>query len=44
MSFIDVWLPGVDVQDNATVRLDADNEPQPDALLRLEPQVENLHS
>jgi len=31
--------PGVDVQDNATVRLDADNEPQPDALLRLEPQV-----
>jgi len=30
---------GVDVADNATVRLDLDNEPQPDALLRLEPAV-----
>lgn len=30
--------PGVDLQDNATVRLDADNEPQPDALLRIEPE------
>ncbi|BAC89464.1 Uma2 family endonuclease [Gloeobacter violaceus] len=28
--------PGVDIGDNATVRLDLDNEPQPDALLRLE--------
>ena len=28
--------PGVDLNDNATVRLDADNEPQPDALLRIE--------
>ncbi len=28
--------PGVDIEDNATVRLDADNEPQPDALLRIE--------
>ena len=28
--------PGVDLGDNATVRLDTDNEPQPDALLRLE--------
>ncbi|HEY9704574.1 MAG TPA: Uma2 family endonuclease, partial [Allocoleopsis sp.] len=27
---------GVDVLDNATVRLDIDNEPQPDALLRIE--------
>ncbi len=27
--------PGVKVGDNATVRLDADNEPQPDALLRI---------
>jgi Uma2 family endonuclease len=27
---------GVDIADNATVRLDADNEVQPDALLRLE--------
>lgn len=32
------WLatPGVDLNDNTTVRLDLDNEPQPDALLRLE--------
>jgi len=30
--------PGVDLADNATVRLDIDNEPQPDALLRLEPE------
>lgn len=28
--------PGVEVSDNATVRLDLDNEPQPDALLRLD--------
>lgn len=28
--------PGIEVLDNPTVRLDADNEPQPDALLRLE--------
>ena len=28
--------PGVDLADNATVRLDPDNEPQPDALLRKE--------
>jgi Uma2 family endonuclease len=28
--------PGVELSDNATVRLDADNEPQPDALLRIE--------
>jgi Uma2 family endonuclease len=31
--------PGVDFGDNATVRLDIDNEPQPDALLRIEPLV-----
>jgi Uma2 family endonuclease len=30
-----VATPGVDVADNATVRLDGDNEPQPDAFLRL---------
>lgn len=29
--------PGVQLADNATVRLDIDNEVQPDALLRLEP-------
>ncbi|NEO94692.1 MAG: Uma2 family endonuclease, partial [Moorea sp. SIO3G5] len=28
--------PGVEVGDNATVRLDADNEPQPDASLILD--------
>ncbi|MCC5615221.1 Uma2 family endonuclease [Nostoc sp. CHAB 5836] len=28
--------PGVQLGDNCTVRLDADNEPQPDALLRIE--------
>ncbi len=30
--------PGVDFSDNATVRLDLENEHQPDALLRLEPR------
>ncbi len=30
-----VATPGVQVGDNPTVRLDADNEPQPDALLRI---------
>ena len=29
--------PGVDLYDNVTIRLDMDNEVQPDALLRLEP-------
>ncbi|MGL5195729.1 MAG: Uma2 family endonuclease [Chroococcales cyanobacterium] len=35
------WMatPGVGFYDNATVRLDEENEPQPDALLRLEPAV-----
>lgn len=27
--------PGFEVGDNATVRLDTDNEPQPDGLLRI---------
>ena len=31
--------PKVDIADNSTVRLDLDNEPQPDALLRIEPEV-----
>src|SRR3954468_16283789 len=31
--------PGVELSDNATVRLDLDNEPQPDALLRIEPEA-----
>jgi Uma2 family endonuclease len=30
---------GVDLADNTTLRLDNDNEPQPDALLRIEPEV-----
>ncbi|MEB3826344.1 Uma2 family endonuclease, partial [Phormidium sp. CCY1219] len=35
------WMatPGVYFYDNATLRLDEDNEPQPDALLRIEPEV-----
>ncbi|MBD2181279.1 Uma2 family endonuclease [Aerosakkonema funiforme] len=32
----EVATPGVETLDNTTVRLDADNEPQPDALLRIE--------
>ena len=31
--------PGVDLGDNATVRLGVDTDPQPDALLRIEPQA-----
>ena len=34
-----IATPSVRLGDNATVRLDMDNEPQPDALLRLEPNV-----
>jgi Uma2 family endonuclease len=34
-----VSTPGVDLQIDATVRLDDDNEPQPDALLRIEPAM-----
>lgn len=41
-AYIMTWLgtytaftPGVGVADNSTVRLDGDNEPQPDALLRI---------
>lgn len=44
--YIIAWLgvyraatPGVRMGDNSTVRLDLDNEPQPDALLRLEPAL-----
>ncbi|HIE26382.1 TPA: Uma2 family endonuclease [Candidatus Poribacteria bacterium] len=44
-SWIMTWLgvycsatPGVQLADNTTVRLDPDNEVQPDALLRLEPE------
>jgi hypothetical protein len=31
------YTPGVSVGDNTTVRLDLDNEPQPDALMIIEP-------
>jgi len=33
------FTPGARVADNATVRLDFDNEPQPDVLLRIEPEA-----
>ena len=33
------FTPGVQAADNATIRLDLDNEPQPDALLRIEPEA-----
>jgi len=36
--------PGVEVLDNATVRLDLDNEPQPDALLRIETEGQSIIS
>jgi Uma2 family endonuclease len=44
-SYVMGWLvlykahtPGVQVSDNSTVRLDLDNEPQPDALLLIAPE------
>ena len=33
------YTPGVEAADNTTVRLDLDNEPQPDALLRILPDA-----
>ncbi len=36
LGFYQANTQGVEIADNATVRLDADNEPQPDALLRIE--------
>ena len=48
-SWVLTWLgiycaftPGVRVADNVTVRLDSDNEPQPDALLRIDPETGGL--
>lgn len=40
------WIatPGIELSDNATVRLDPDNEPQPDALLRIESGGQSLIS
>jgi Uma2 family endonuclease len=44
-SMLVTWLgnywsatPGTDIGDNGTVRLDGENEPQPDAMLRILPQ------
>ena len=44
--FVVAWIsvyvastPGVDFGDNATIRLDMDNEPQPDVLLRIDEQL-----
>lgn len=42
MGWLSIYVavtPGVMVCDNATVRLDLDNEPQPDALLRIESEL-----
>ncbi len=36
LGFYTAATPGIELGDNATVRLDADNAPQPDALLRIE--------
>ncbi|NET40833.1 Uma2 family endonuclease [Okeania sp. SIO2B3] len=36
--------PGVQLGDNSTVRLDGDNEPQPDALLRIENDGQSIIS
>jgi Uma2 family endonuclease len=36
LAIYDAATPGVELADNATVRLDFDNEPQPDALLRID--------
>lgn len=35
LSFYQAFTPNLQLGDNSTVRLDADNEPQPDALLRI---------
>jgi Uma2 family endonuclease len=37
LGFYRAMTPGIQGSDNATVRLDLENEPQPDALLRLDP-------
>ncbi len=36
LGFYAAATPGIELGDNATVRLDADNAPQPEALLRIE--------
>jgi Uma2 family endonuclease len=39
LGYYGAHVPGVDMGDNATVRLDQENEPQPDVLLRLETEL-----
>lgn len=39
MGMYAAFTQGVRLGDNATVRLDSDTEPQPDALLRIEPEM-----
>lgn len=34
----EAYTPGVEASDNSTVRMDPDNEPQPDALLLIDPE------
>lgn len=36
LTLYDAATPGVELADNTTVRLDGDNDPQPDALLRID--------
>ena len=50
-AYVMTWLgtyvsvtPGVELGDNPTVRLDAENEPQPDGLLRLERRGQSIIS
>lgn len=38
LGFYEIYTPGVSIGDNASVRLDSDNEFQPDALLRILPE------
>ncbi|MGK7873099.1 MAG: Uma2 family endonuclease [Xenococcaceae cyanobacterium] len=44
LGFYEAATPGVQLGDNCTVRLDAENEPQPDALLRLKKRGQSIIS
>ncbi len=39
LGYYQAATPGVEGGDNATIRLDLDNEPQPDAFLRIRPEL-----
>jgi Uma2 family endonuclease len=39
LGYYEAKTPGVEVADNATARLDLDNEPQPDAMLYVAPEL-----